>query len=259
MLEQELISLAAPTLAGIKPGSLFSMQISPDELTHLRAQLPGLRLVVLAQAQKKLLYLFRPEQLSLILHRPEVQRFLLPLGYTSFTIGAALHHLRTRLAHTSGFPHEIGIFLGYPLEDVQGFIRHHGQNCLFSGCWKVYAHVEAAQRTFAAYHTCRQQFLQRYAEGAPLRQLIVQAHPADAAPPAHAPQYQHSTGSSHESSHKETPDTRRRTAPHAPLRKRVPDNDRSAPIPTHIHPPQCTPDTRPAGASRNHCSIHHRP
>lgn len=259
MLEQELISLAAPTLAGIKPGSLFSMQISSDELTHLCAQLPGLRLVVLSQAQKKLLYLFRPEQLSLILHRPEVQRFLLPLGYTSFTIGAALHHLRTRLAHTSGFPHEIGIFLGYPLEDVQGFIRHHGQNCLFSGCWKVYAHVEAAQRTFADYRTCRQQFLQRYAEGVPLRQLIVQAYPADAAPPAHAPQYQHSTGSSRESSHKETPDTRRRTAPHAPLRKRVPDNDRSAPIPARIHPPQCSPDTRPAGASRRLCSIHHRP
>lgn len=223
MLEQELISLAAPTLAGIKPGSLFSMQISADELTHLRARLPGLRLVVLAQAQKKLLYLFRPEQLSLILHHPEVQRFLLPLGYTSFAIGAALHHLRTRLAHTSSFPHEIGIFLGYPLEDVQGFIRHHGQNCLFSGCWKVYAHVEAAQRTFVAYHTCRQQLLQRYAEGAPLRQLIVQAHPADAPPPANAPQYQHSTGSSRGSSHRETP------------------------------------DTRPAGASRNPCSIHHRP
>lgn len=258
MLEQELISLAAPTLAGIKPGSLFSMQISPDDLTYLRAQLPSLRLVVLAQAQKKLLYLFRPEQLSLILHRPEVQRFLLPLGYTSFTIGAALHHLRTRLAHTSSFPHEIGIFLGYPLEDVQGFIRHHGQNCLFSGCWKVYAHVEAAQRTFAAYRTCRQQLLQRYAEGVPLRQLIVQAHPADAPPPADAPQYQHSTGSSRVSSHRETPDTRRRTAPHEPLHRHVPGNDHSAPIPARIHPPQCTPDTRPAGASRTPCSTHHR-
>lgn len=259
MLEQELISLAAPTLAGIKPGSLFSMQISSDDLTHLRSQLPGLRLVVLAQAQKELLYLFRPEQLSLILHRPEVQRFLLPLGYTSFTIGAALHHLRTRLAHTSGFPHEIGIFLGYPLEDVQGFIHHHGQNYLLSGSWKVYAHAEAAQRTFAAYRACREQLLQRYAEGAPLYQLIVQAHPADAPPPADAPQYQHSTGSSRESSHRETPDTHRRTAPHESLRKRVPDNDRSVPIPAHNHPPQCIPDTRPAGASRIPCSIHHRP
>ena len=259
MLEQELISLAAPTLAGITPGSLFSMQISSDDLTHLRTQLPGLRLVVLAQAQKELLYLFRPEQLSLILHRPEVQRFLLPLGYTSFTIGAALHHLRTRLAHASGFPHEIGIFLGYPLEDVQGFIQHHGQNCLLSGCWKVYAHVEAAQRTFAAYHTCRQQFLQRYAEGAPLYQLIVQAHPDDTQPPANAPQHQHSTGSSHGSSHMETPDTRRKTAPNESLRKRVPDNDRSVPIPARIHPPQCSPDTRPAGASRRLYSTPRRP
>mgnify|MGYP003307521932 CR=1 FL=1 len=259
MLEQELISLAAPTLAGIKPGSLFSMQISPDDLTHLRTQLPDLRLVVLAQAQKKLLYLFRRFRRTGMRSPASVCEGLLPLGYTSFTIGAALHHLRTRLAHTSGFPHEIGIFLGYPLEDVQGFIQHHGQNCLLSGCWKVYTHAEAAQRTFAAYRTCRQQLLQRYAEGVPLRQLIVQAHPAAAAPPANAPQYQHSTGSSHGSSHRETPDTRRRTAPHAPLRKRVPDNDRSAPIPARIHPPQCSPDTHPAGASHNPCSTHHRP
>lgn len=259
MLVQELISLAAPTLAGIKPGSLFSMQISSDDMTHLRTHLPGLRLVVLAQTQKKLLYLFRPEQLSLILHRPDVQRFLQPLGYTSFTVGAALHHLRTRLTHASGFPHEIGIFLGYPLEDVQGFIRHHGQNCLLSGCWKVYAHAEAAQRTFAAYHTCRQQLLQRHAEGVPLRKLIVQAHPTDAAPPADAPQYPHSTGSSHGSSHMETTDTRRRTAPHAPLHRHAPGSARSAPIQARSHPPQCTLGTRPAGASRSPCSTHHRP
>lgn len=259
MLEQELISLAAPTLAGIKPGSLFSIQLSSDELTHLRHQLPGLRLVVLAQRQKKLLYLFRPEQLSLILMDPAIQRFLLSLGYTSFTVGAALHHLRNRLMHASGFPHEIGLFLGYPLADVQGFIQHHGQNCLLSGCWKVYANAEEARHTFEAYRACRQQLLQRYADGVPLCQLIVQTNPAGAAHPADAPRYWRSTGSFHESSHRETLDTRRRTAPHAPLRRRVPGSARSAPIPAHSRPPQCTPDTSPARAFYSPCSTRHRP
>ena len=259
MLEQELISLAAPTLAGIKPGSLFSIQLSSDELTHLRHQLPGLRLVVLAQTQKKLLYLFRPEHLSLILIDPAIQRFLLSLGYTSFTVGAALHHLRTRLMHASGFPHEIGLFLGYPLEDVQGFIRHHGQDCLLSGCWKVYANAEEARCTFEAYRACRQQLLQRYADGLPLCQLIVQTDPAGAAPPADAPRYWRSTGSFHGSSHRETPDTRRRTAPHAPLHRCVPGSVRSVPIQAHSHRPQCSPDTHLAGASHIPCSTRHRP
>ena len=36
------------------------------------------------------------------------------------------------------FPHEIGIFLGYPLADVAGFIRNKGRNCKCIGTWKVY-------------------------------------------------------------------------------------------------------------------------
>ena len=56
---------------------------------------------------------------------------------------SAQAHLQDRPASTlSGscaFPHEIGLFLGYPFEDVMGFIENKGENYLCSGCWKVYS------------------------------------------------------------------------------------------------------------------------
>ena len=48
----------------------------------------------------------------------------------------------------SDFPHEIGLFLGYPIEDVVGFIRYAGKGCKLSGLWKVYGDAEAASRLF---------------------------------------------------------------------------------------------------------------
>lgn len=52
-------------------------------------------------------------------------------------------------------PHEVGLFLGYPAEDVEGFRRHGGQGYKYSGLWKVYSDVERAQRCFRQYGCCR--------------------------------------------------------------------------------------------------------
>lgn len=45
-------------------------------------------------------------------------------------------------------PHEIGLFLGYPLDDVKSFIKNKGKNCICCRYWKVYHHPEQAQKTF---------------------------------------------------------------------------------------------------------------
>ena len=37
------------------------------------------------------------------------------------------------LEEKGAFPHEIGLLLGYPVEDVLGFIRHQGKNYLYTG------------------------------------------------------------------------------------------------------------------------------
>lgn len=49
-----------------------------------------------------------------------------------------LTRLAQRMEAVGDFPHEVGFFLGYPAEDVVGFIRNKGQNFKFCGRWKVY-------------------------------------------------------------------------------------------------------------------------
>lgn len=51
---------------------------------------------------------------------------------------------------TKDFPHEIGLFLGYPLEDVQGFIENRAEGYKCVGCWKVYGDEEYAKQEFRA-------------------------------------------------------------------------------------------------------------
>lgn len=180
MLERALITHASPTLAGLKAGSLFSVPCGGAALTaevrRLNAMLlpRGLRLMTLRRdAHRALLYLCRDQALRETLRRPDVQALLRRCGYSAFTPGAAIRTLRARLASSGGFPHEIGIFLGYPLADVIGFIRNGGRNCLCSGCWKAYANAPEALRTFARIRKCRAVYARRFAEGCPLSRLAV--------------------------------------------------------------------------------------
>ena len=68
----------------------------------------------------------------------------------------AAKRFREYKAGKADFPHEMGIFLGYPLGDVKGFIEHHGRNCLCSGYWKVYENEEKACETFRLYARVKQ-------------------------------------------------------------------------------------------------------
>ena len=58
-----------------------------------------------------------------------------------------------RLGQAAEFPHEIGLFLGYPPEDVQGFLENRLCKCV--GCWKVYGDEQAAQNGFASSANAR--------------------------------------------------------------------------------------------------------
>ena len=164
----DVIRHGAPTLAGIKTGNLFPCTFGDrieftDQLREInRVLVPrGLRLLPLRLGEgKALLYLYRPSRLSRDLSRREAGRLLDRAGYRREDPRACLRELSRRLRRGEEFPHEIGLFLGYPPEDVQGFIDHRGKNCKCVGCWKVYGDEAAARRRFAAgvarpTHICR--------------------------------------------------------------------------------------------------------
>ena len=80
-----------------------------------------------------------------------------------------------RFQTESAFPHEIGLFLGYPLEDVKGFIQNKGQGYACCGLWKSYGDPRAARRYFDRCRACTAAYKRRYAAGVPLERLIVAA------------------------------------------------------------------------------------
>ena len=147
----------SPTLAGIKPASLVSfdrMQYPnlPQQLLIYQAAFArrGIQFEVLCACRGRfLLLVYHKKQLEQRMAEARVQRVLTKFGYPAGApLETLLDGLRRRIAAQPGFPHEIGLFLGYPIEDVVGFIRNEGRGCKLCGYWKVYGDAEAAIRLF---------------------------------------------------------------------------------------------------------------
>ena len=122
-----------------------------------------------------LVYVYRPAQMDTLLKNCDVLHFLQSEGYRPGTADALLTQLSQRLCCEGDFPHEVGIFLGYPLADVVGFIQNHGQNFTVCGHWKVYTDPAAAQQQFARYKKCETIYTRCYRRGTPIRRLTVAA------------------------------------------------------------------------------------
>lgn len=181
MLEQWIIENCAPTLAALKTGNLFSCpcDMAEDlifELQKLNDELnpKGVFLEMLTRCEgRALIYAYRPERLWKDLSTERVQKLLSAYGYTISSVESCLGRLRARLSQCTCFPHEIGVFLGYPIDDVIGFIRHGGRNCKFCGLWKVYCNEAQAQKTFAAFRKCSAVYARVFAEGRSITQMTV--------------------------------------------------------------------------------------
>lgn len=175
-LEQVLAYHCAPALAGMKPANLISCP--QRELPRWRAlglslQGKGIRLRVLCCCERHaLLLVYRPKVMRTHLQRAEVRAYLQREGYPGADMEAALQHLEQRLAGLPSFPHEAGIFLGYPPEDVEGFRRYGGRCCKLCGYWKVYGDERRAQATFARYTRCRDDLCRLMAQGLPLARIL---------------------------------------------------------------------------------------
>lgn len=181
MFEEYLITHCSPTLASLKPASLFLYRFSSEEELYesvavwdAKFQKKGIRITILREnTDTALIYVYRPEAMIRELSRPEINVFLLNIGYPSGTVDQLLAELRIRLQASTEFPHEIGVFLGYPLQDVLGFIKNHGSNCKGMGDWKVYGDLGEAQKTFAKFKKCREIYADLWHQGRTIWQLTV--------------------------------------------------------------------------------------
>ena len=180
--EQYLIDLCAPTLAGIKVGSLFLYITEAKENVHTLVDYwnqklsdKGVRICIVNEREDGgLVYVFRPEMLKCLLRCQDITCFLDSRGFAACgNSEKCIEHLRTLFGNGQSFPHEIGVFLGYPLEDVKGFIEHKGRNSNLCGLWKVYGEAQRANEMFEKYKKCCSIYSQRFAKGFNILDLTV--------------------------------------------------------------------------------------
>ena len=116
---------------------------------------------------------YREELVARALAVPQSQYLRCEAGYSiTDSMEERLEFLRLRMRVRKTLPPEIGLFLGYPPEDVRGFITRRGQDFVYSGYWKVYTNAAEAPARFEQYSVCTHEFCTRLEAGSPLAELV---------------------------------------------------------------------------------------
>ncbi len=179
-IDEKIVFHAAPSLLGIKPSSMLTLSESDDEIERYintfnkKAEHRGIHIKVLSKVSSRTLILVYGDRLiSKVLCDNESKDMLESYGYSAdMSVEDCLERLSTRISQKSDFPHEVGIILGYPREDVDGFIQNKGANFKFCGCYKVYGDEEKAKRNFANYSRCRKFLCNKLAQGLDIYQAL---------------------------------------------------------------------------------------
>lgn len=183
--EETLCFHTAPTLMGLKAASLVSLPNEEAGLleTWLASLSPclqarGLHMLLLRRGRRRaLLLIYDAQALHKALQAKEAQQLLVRCGFPAQATLPVLLTLLTERMAKGPFPHEIGLFLGYPPEDVAGFIEHKGKGCALVGYWKVYGDKERAAALFRRYDACARCLCQKLRAGATMAEVLETTEP----------------------------------------------------------------------------------
>lgn len=176
-VETQIALQCAPVIAGVKISNLL---IVPDsKASQARKLLENTDILckeLLTTETQTTFLVYKQEKVERYLERKKVRNLLQQLGYNSWNINSLLEKIgekyQSYMKHGGVFPHEMGLLLGYPAEDVTGFIEHKGKNFLYSGYWKVYKNLPAKKKLFCQYEQAKETILQLMCCGVSIIDII---------------------------------------------------------------------------------------
>ena len=180
MYEVLLINHASQTLANKKLANLFTFRnkekIDIEKMVFEWNETLNKKNIYVeilnASESSAQIYAYRPEKLKCALCQNKTKCLLEKLGYNTDDPAQCIDHLKKRFIKEN-FPHEIGIFLGYPYEDVIGFIENKGNSYLTNGYWKVYSNKEEKLKLFDEYNKIKKSYKTIYSHHKNLLNLCV--------------------------------------------------------------------------------------
>ena len=178
--DELIINHCAPALSGIKIANIFTYQY--DSKKELEKEISSYNdilsfknikvSIIKDNANKAIIYVYNEKELENYLLDDEIFEFLENYGYKSKNIHESIDFLKIRMQYAESFPHEIGIFLGYPLIDINGFINNYGKNSLYTGYWKVYHNKNEAIKIFDNYNKCRDFYISTFLNGKDILEIM---------------------------------------------------------------------------------------
>lgn len=178
MKDELLAEYASSVLAKIKPSNLFTVSNHCYDVGGLvdawNRDLNDLGIyfkTVSVRANRVSILVYRKDCLLECINNLDNKCFLRECGYEPKSLDACIECMVKRLA-LKDFPHEIGLLLGYPYEDVMGFIENGGKNYIYAGYWKVYKNEIEKKEIFNLYNITRLEFKRALLNGADIRSLI---------------------------------------------------------------------------------------
>lgn len=175
-VELRLIIQNAAVLKGKRiSGMLF---LNDKELARISMKLhnTNISLIILCTCKKRhLVMVYRAKELEEHLRGKEVSDYLREFGYRRDDFVSNLIRLHQRMNgfynKMKEFPHEVGVFLGYPICDIKGFLENKGERYLHSGYWKIYGNLEETRKKFLSYDEARETAIDEFLSGRELESI----------------------------------------------------------------------------------------
>lgn len=156
-----LLECLGPVILNIKPAELLNIGHNKNpgcwrEFKNLLIMHPDIELLEIREINNREQVLFYNRNvLNERLSDPINYNFLERINYPrSATLEKCLEHLVQKI-RSIDFPHEIGLFLGYPLKDVLGFMGLASLPYIKTQGWKVYGNEKLSDQWYERYQSAR--------------------------------------------------------------------------------------------------------
>jgi len=154
----------AATVGGVKPAEILMIgECEYQELypKYFRDNQSTPMVTIKQCCAKRQVLIYHRECLSKILNRKCTQLFLVSRGYPKdAAVECYIDHLVRRLRGRS-FPHEIGVFLGYPLKDVFGYMGLTSLPHTKTKGWCMYGDTSESEKLHTEYRCARQRMCEK--------------------------------------------------------------------------------------------------
>ena len=153
---KRILEMLGAVILGSKPAEIINVPGSKEDKKIKLSQIEAFfsncsrityRIITTHDGGKRVLFI-NEKSMEKVLVNKRCINFLKFVGYSSdYELNAYMDELVFRL-QSEEFPHEIGVFLGYPLKDVLGFMGYGKNELVEVRNWRIYGDKEISYEVY---------------------------------------------------------------------------------------------------------------